>query len=50
MNIIINQNIQKWQKNCKKNNKNDAILDGEDNGGNLIGFKGIFVRCFGKLI
>ena len=35
---------------AKRATKIDAILDGEDNGGDLIGFKGILARWLGKLI
>ena len=38
------------KKAAKWATKIDAILDGEDNGGDLIGFKGILARWLGKLI
>ena len=38
------------KKAAKRATKIDSILNGEDNGGDLIGFKGILARWFGKFI
>ena len=42
--------LEMAKKAAKRATKIDAILDGEDNGGDLIGFKGILARWLGKLI
>ena len=42
--------LEMAKKAAKRATKIDNILDGEDNGGDLIGFKGILARWFGKFI